>query len=163
VQRAERTLRAEAEPATAMAISRTRRQSDDDHPRPDPRASHARPPPGSLSFAATLVPQRRARGRDRDRRRAHPWSGLRPLADPYSPVAQNLEESLQGPSAAHWLGTDQFGRDALTRLIWSTRVDLRIGFLAVLIPFVVGSILGGLAGYFGGWLDVVVMRLSTSS
>ncbi len=66
---------------------------------------------------------------------------------------------LQGPSAAHWLGTDQFGRDVLTRLIWSTRVDLRIGFLAVLIPFVVGTILGGLAGYFGGWLDMIVMRL----
>src|SRR6201996_8447445 len=82
-----------------------------------------------------------------------------PLLTSYSPVTQNLEESLQGPSAAHWLGTDQFGRDVLTRLIWSTRVDLRIGFLAVLIPFVVGTILGGLAGYFGGWIDTVVMRL----
>src|ERR1700722_5990177 len=82
-----------------------------------------------------------------------------PLLTSYSPTTQNLEDALQGPSAAHWLGTDQFGRDVLTRLLWSTRVDLRIGFLAVLIPFVVGTILGGLAGYFGGWLDVVVMRL----
>jgi peptide/nickel transport system permease protein len=82
-----------------------------------------------------------------------------PLLTSYSPVTQNLEDSLQGPSAAHWLGTDQFGRDVLTRLIWSTRVDLRIGFLAVLIPFVVGTVLGGLAGYFGGWLDTIVMRL----
>lgn len=82
-----------------------------------------------------------------------------PLLTPYSPVAQDLEETLRGPSAAHWLGTDRFGRDVLTRLIWSTRVDLRIGFIAVLIPFVIGTILGGLAGYFGGWLDMVVMRL----
>ena len=82
-----------------------------------------------------------------------------PLLTSYSPTTQNLTDVLQGPSAAHWLGTDQFGRDVFTRLIWSTRVDLRIGFLAVLIPFVVGSILGGLAGYFGGWLDLIVMRL----
>jgi peptide/nickel transport system permease protein len=82
-----------------------------------------------------------------------------PLLTPYSPTTQNLTDVLQGPGAAHWLGTDQFGRDVLTRLIWSTRVDLRIGFLAVLIPFVIGTVLGGLAGYFGGWLDLVVMRL----
>ena len=82
-----------------------------------------------------------------------------PLLTSYSPTTQNLTDVLQGPSAAHWLGTDQFGRDVLTRLIWSTRVDLRIGFIAVLIPFVVGTILGGLAGYFGGWLDTIVMRL----
>src|SRR5579859_3677939 len=82
-----------------------------------------------------------------------------PLLSSYSPTTQDLEASLQGPSAAHWLGTDQFGRDVLTRLIWSTRVDLRIGFIAVLIPFVVGTILGALAGYFGGWLDTIVMRL----
>jgi peptide/nickel transport system permease protein len=82
-----------------------------------------------------------------------------PLLTPYSPTAQNLTDVLQGPSSAHWLGTDQFGRDVLTRLIWSTRVDLQIGFLAVLIPFVIGTILGGLAGYFGGWLDTIVMRL----
>jgi peptide/nickel transport system permease protein len=84
---------------------------------------------------------------------------LAPWLTPYNPVTQNLEDALQGPSAAHWLGTDQFGRDVLTRVLWSTRVDLRVGFLAVLIPFVSGSILGGLAGYFGGWLDTVVMRL----
>ncbi len=82
-----------------------------------------------------------------------------PLLTPYSPIAQHLEDALQAPSAAHWLGTDKYGRDVLTRLLWSTRVDLRIGFLAVFIPFVVGSVLGGLAGYFGGWLDLIVMRI----
>src|ERR1700722_15299056 len=82
-----------------------------------------------------------------------------PLITPSSPTPQHLTDVLQGPSGAHWLGPDQFGRDVFTRLIWSTRVDLRIGFLAVLIPFVFGSILGGLAGGFGEWLDLVVMRL----
>jgi peptide/nickel transport system permease protein len=84
---------------------------------------------------------------------------LAPWITPYSPTGQNLMAALQGPSAAHWLGTDELGRDVLTRVIWSTRVDLEIGFLAVLIPFVTGTILGGLAGYFGGWLDTIVMRL----
>ncbi len=84
---------------------------------------------------------------------------LAPWLTPYSPIAQHLEDALQGPSAAHWLGTDKYGRDVLTRLLWSTRVDLRIGFLSVLIPFVIGTVLGGLAGYFGGWLDLIVMRV----
>ncbi|HEY0247592.1 MAG TPA: ABC transporter permease [Gryllotalpicola sp.] len=82
-----------------------------------------------------------------------------PLLTPYSPITQHLEDALQGPSAAHLLGTDKYGRDVLTRLIWSTRVDLRIGFLAVFIPFVVGSVLGAIAGYFGGWIDLVLMRI----
>jgi peptide/nickel transport system permease protein len=84
---------------------------------------------------------------------------LAPVLAPYNPVAQDLPNALASPSAAHWLGTDKFGRDVLSRLIWGTRVDLRVGFLAVLIPFVIGSILGALAGYFGGWLDTVIMRI----
>jgi peptide/nickel transport system permease protein len=82
-----------------------------------------------------------------------------PLLSPYDPIKQDLEHALQSPSAAHWLGTDKYGRDVLTRLMYGARIDLRVGFLAVLIPFVVGAILGSLAGYFGGWLDTVVMRL----
>jgi peptide/nickel transport system permease protein len=82
-----------------------------------------------------------------------------PLLTPYDPIKQNLEEALQSPSAAHWLGTDKYGRDVLTRLMYGARIDLRVGFLAVLIPFVVGGVLGSLAGYFGGWFDTVVMRL----
>jgi peptide/nickel transport system permease protein len=84
---------------------------------------------------------------------------LAPLLTPYDPITQDLEHALQSPSAAHWLGTDKYGRDVLTRLMYGARIDLRVGFLAVLIPFVVGAILGSLAGYFGGWLDTVVMRL----
>jgi peptide/nickel transport system permease protein len=84
---------------------------------------------------------------------------LAPLLSPYDPIKQDLEHALQSPSGAHWLGTDKYGRDILTRLMYGARIDLRVGFLAVLIPFVVGGILGSLAGYFGGWFDTVVMRL----
>jgi peptide/nickel transport system permease protein len=84
---------------------------------------------------------------------------LAPWIAPYDPTAQHLTEALQSASPAHWLGTDKYGRDVLSRLIWGAQVDLRVGFLAVLIPFVIGSVLGGIAGYFGGWIDTVLMRL----
>ncbi|MDQ1525900.1 MAG: peptide/nickel transport system permease protein [Microbacteriaceae bacterium] len=84
---------------------------------------------------------------------------LAPIIAPYDPLKQDLLSTLQPPSGAHWLGTDKFGRDVLSRLMWGARVDLRVGFLAVLIPFVFGSLIGALAGYFGGWFDVVVMRI----
>ena len=84
---------------------------------------------------------------------------LAPLLTPYDPIKQDLQNSLLAPSGDHWLGTDKYGRDVLTRLLYGARVDLRIGFLAVLIPFVVGSVLGALAGYFGGWFDTIVMRV----
>lgn len=84
---------------------------------------------------------------------------LAPLLAPYDPIAQDLRNSLAAPSAEHWLGTDKFGRDILSRLIWGAQVDLRVGFLAVLIPFVFGSVLGAIAGYFGGWLDTILMRI----
>jgi len=84
---------------------------------------------------------------------------LAPLLTPYAPIVQDLEHALESPNAQHWLGTDKYGRDVLTRLLYGARVDLRVGFLAVLIPFVVGSVLGALAGYFGGWFDAVIMRI----
>ncbi len=84
---------------------------------------------------------------------------LAPVIAPFDPIQQDLNSALQAPSATHWLGTDKFGRDVLSRLIWGARVDLKVGFLAVLIPFVVGTVLGGLAGYFGGWVDAIIMRL----
>ncbi len=82
-----------------------------------------------------------------------------PLITSYNPIAQNLNDTLQGPSAHHLLGTDQFGRDTWTRLLYGARVDLRVGFIAVLFPFCLGTILGSLAGYFGGWVDLVIMRM----
>jgi peptide/nickel transport system permease protein len=82
-----------------------------------------------------------------------------PLLTSYNPIGQNLSASLLGPSAHHLLGTDQLGRDTWTRLLYGLRTDLRIAFIAVLFPFVLGTILGSVAGYFGGWVDVVIMRL----
>ena len=82
-----------------------------------------------------------------------------PLITPYNPNAQNLNATLLGPSAHHLLGTDQLGRDTWTRLLYGTRLDLRIAFLAVLFPFTLGTILGSVAGYFGGWVDTVIMRV----
>ncbi len=82
-----------------------------------------------------------------------------PLITFYNPIAQNLNDTLQGPSALHWLGTDQLGRDIWTRLVYGARVDLKVGFIAVLFPFCLGTVLGTLAGYFGGWSDLVIMRL----
>ena len=82
-----------------------------------------------------------------------------PLIAPFDPIKQSLEETLQGPSGHHLLGTDQLGRDVFSRLIYGARVDLRVGLLAVLLPFVIGTVLGALAGYFGRWVDVVVGRL----
>ena len=84
---------------------------------------------------------------------------IAPLITFYNPITQNLTDALQGPSAAHWLGTDQFGRDTWTRLIYGARVDLRVAFIAVLFPFVLGTVLGSIAGYFGGWADLVIMRV----
>ncbi|HEX3907115.1 MAG TPA: ABC transporter permease [Mycobacteriales bacterium] len=82
-----------------------------------------------------------------------------PLIAPYDPNKQNLAVSLVGPSAQHLLGTDQLGRDTFSRLVFGARVDLRVGFIAVLFPFVLGTFLGSIAGYFGGWIDIIVMRL----
>lgn len=82
-----------------------------------------------------------------------------PLITSYNPIAQNLNASLLGPSRQHLLGTDQLGRDTFTRLLYGTRLDLRIAFIAVLLPFLLGTVLGSLAGYFGGWVDTTIMRL----
>jgi peptide/nickel transport system permease protein len=82
-----------------------------------------------------------------------------PLFTHYNPIAQNLTDALQGPSSKHWLGTDQLGRDTFTRLLYGARVDLRVGFLAVLLPFCLGTVLGSISGYFGGWVDTIIMRV----
>ena len=85
---------------------------------------------------------------------------LAPVIGRYSPAQQDLLATLQGPSAAHWLGTDEFGRDVWSRLLYAGRTDLQVGFLAVLIPFTTGSLLGTLCGYLGGWIDSIVMRVA---
>jgi len=81
-----------------------------------------------------------------------------PLLTPYQPQEQNYDVTLQTPSLQHLFGTDNFGRDILTRVIYGARIDLRVGVIAVIAPFVLGLVLGCAAGYFGGWIDTVVMR-----
>ena len=68
-------------------------------------------------------------------------------------------DSYSFPSAKHWLGTDKYGMDMLTRLMYGGRVSLMIGFIVIIIETVLGVILGGIAGYFGGWIDNLIMRL----
>ncbi|MEM8603891.1 MAG: ABC transporter permease [Cyanobacteria bacterium P01_H01_bin.121] len=75
---------------------------------------------------------------------------------PYDPLASNAANALASPSGQHWFGTDQLGRDVLSRVIVATRLDLGIAVLAVAISFVLGSILGTCSGYLGGWLDRVI-------
>jgi ABC-type dipeptide/oligopeptide/nickel transport system permease subunit len=83
-----------------------------------------------------------------------------PVISPYDPVAQDLSSAIQPPSAEHWFGTDQLGRDIATRLMYGTRISLLIGVLAVTIGLVVGVPLGVLAGYYGGWVDLGISRIA---
>ena len=82
-----------------------------------------------------------------------------PWIAPYDPLAVNLPEALLGPSSSHWLGTDQLGRDVLSRLLYGTRISLLIGFIAVGVAVLIGTLIGALAGFYGGWVESVLMRL----
>lgn len=82
-----------------------------------------------------------------------------PLVAPYDPIAHDLSARLQPPSPAHPFGTDNFGRDVASRVIWGTRVDLQIAVFGVLLPLLVGTLVGTVTGYLGGIVDTVVMRL----
>ena len=83
-----------------------------------------------------------------------------PLLTPYDPIAQNLAEAFKPPfSPNHILGTDNFGRDIWSRIVYGTRLDLQIGLISVLFPFVFGSLMGIATGYLGGWLDTLFMRV----
>lgn len=78
---------------------------------------------------------------------------------PYDPLASNAALALSPPSAAHWFGTDDLGRDILSRVMVATRLDLGIAVVAVALSFALGSILGTCAGYFGGWCDRIISRV----
>jgi peptide/nickel transport system permease protein len=82
-----------------------------------------------------------------------------PVLAPHDPVRLNVVESLEAPGARHWLGTDQFGRDVLSRIIYGSRVSVAMGIVAVAISVGAGSMLGLLAGFYRGPVDLVVMRL----
>ena len=78
---------------------------------------------------------------------------------PYDPIASNAAVALSPPSFAHWFGTDDLGRDVLSRVLVATRLDLGIAVVAVVLSFTLGSILGTCAGYFGGWCDLIISRI----
>ncbi len=86
-------------------------------------------------------------------------SAFAPFVSPYDPNAQNLEQTLKAPSSQHWLGTDVFGRDTLSRLLYGARISLLVGVVAVAIASVIGIILGLLAGYYGALVDNIIMRI----
>jgi peptide/nickel transport system permease protein len=77
---------------------------------------------------------------------------------PYDPGQIDLKQVLMPPSAQHWLGTDTLGRDVLSRIIYGSRVSLKVGFVAVGLATCIGLIVGASAGYYGGWVDLVLMR-----
>jgi peptide/nickel transport system permease protein len=85
---------------------------------------------------------------------------IAPLIAPYDPVEMNLGNRLQAPSGAHWMGTDELGRDIFSRVLYGTRLALKIMIIVLLIDLPLGVFLGIVAGYFGGWLDEVIMRLA---
>lgn len=82
-----------------------------------------------------------------------------PLIAGHSPDQQDLLHVLSGPSSGHLLGTDELGRDVWARLLYAGRIDLALGVAAVIAPFVLGTTLGLLAGYLGGWVDALIMRV----
>src|SRR5690625_41827 len=83
-----------------------------------------------------------------------------PLVATHDPNVQNLRNRLAPPSAEHWLGTDQFGRDTYSRIIYGGRVSLSVGFLSVGIALAVGGLMGLLAGFYGGWIDRIISAIS---
>ncbi|MGE5299700.1 MAG: ABC transporter permease [Acidobacteriota bacterium] len=81
-----------------------------------------------------------------------------PLLSPYDPDAIDRHNVLMPPSFQHPLGTDDLGRDVMSRMIWGARISLAVGFVAIGIATAIGMLLGALAGYYGGWTDRVIMR-----
>jgi peptide/nickel transport system permease protein len=84
---------------------------------------------------------------------------LGPSLAPYDPLASDTAQALTRPSAAHWLGTDQLGRDILSRIVVATRLDLGIAATSVALAFGIGTLMGLAAGFCGGWIDHVVGRV----
>jgi peptide/nickel transport system permease protein len=126
---------------------------------------------GALA-APALAARPRPRWRRLGRGRARLWASAltllvlavlalgAPWLAPYPFAEQDLLASRQAPSPSHWLGTDVLGRDVLSRMIWGTRVSLAVGLVVVGLEFAVGAGLGLVAGYRGGWLDLVALRVA---
>ena len=85
-------------------------------------------------------------------------SVLAPWLAPYDPGQIDLNNVLAAPSMQHWFGTDQLGRDVLSRMIWGARISLKVGFVATGFAIMIGTMLGAVSGYYGGWIDSIIMR-----
>lgn len=83
-----------------------------------------------------------------------------PWIAPYDPFTQNLTEALRGPSPGHLLGQDDLGRDILSRIIFGARVSMKVGFITVSVSALTGMLVGAVAGYLGGWIDEILMRIT---
>ncbi|WP_273793311.1 ABC transporter permease subunit [Brucella anthropi] len=84
---------------------------------------------------------------------------LAPVIAPYDPSAPDYNAVLQGPSGDHWAGTDAYGRDIFSRIIWGARISLAVGFLSVTLGALFGVTLGIVSGFYGGWVDSIIMRI----
>src|ERR1051326_6475519 len=143
--------------------------------RPDLRAGRSAHPPGLMTAPATMaqIARRRSAARSLWRRlRRNPVTlgalctiaallaaaALAPLIAPFDPDATDAAAALQSISWRHWLGTDVYGRDQLSRILFAARVDLFVPFAATAIALAIGSLTGAIAGYRGGILDQLVMR-----
>jgi peptide/nickel transport system permease protein len=87
-------------------------------------------------------------------------AAIGPYIVPYDPLASDTAAALQAPSAAHWFGTDQLGRDVFSRVVVATRLDFLIAIFSVALVFLMGGLAGVAAGFFGGWTDRIVSRLA---
>src|ERR1051325_11550544 len=85
---------------------------------------------------------------------------LAPLLSPFDPNIQDTSRRLEAPSHQHPLGLDDLGRDVLSRILWGARVSLRVGFSVVIVASLIGITLGAISGYFGGWMDTLIMRIT---
>jgi peptide/nickel transport system permease protein len=84
---------------------------------------------------------------------------LAPILAPFDPAELNYETLLQSPNSSHWFGTDQLGRDILSRILWGGRESLRVSFLGITIAMTGGIVIGLISGYYRGWIDAAIMRM----
>ena len=82
-----------------------------------------------------------------------------PWIAPYDPIDQNILYRLRPPTADHWFGTDYYGRDTLSRILWGARISLTIGLMAIVSAMLIGSAIGLVAGYYGGVVDIIIMQI----
>lgn len=88
------------------------------------------------------------------------FSFFGPMLSPYGQNQLNVQFAEQAPTLAHWLGTDDYGRDVLVRLMYAGRVSMLIGILSTVLSIALGAVVGVISGYFGGWVDAIIMRVA---